>query len=155
MTNLSVYKLYLIIWGVTLLVLFVALPFGLMALGFSRIVSLSFVIGVTSLLSDGFLTKLGLNLGCSETNIVFRFVKGKINTTSMIIASRVIGILIMGTLLTLFNDAFLLLMFAMCFISCVIANAITLAFNPVNRKNHRSGYNTQDQHSTTKQNLME
>ena len=99
-----------------------------MSLGFSRTVTLSFVIGLVALLADGFLTKVGLKQGYSEVNPLFVLLKGRIKEDYMIVLSRFVGIIILLCILVLFNDAFLLLVLALSLMSCVIANAITLVF---------------------------
>lgn len=135
LNKVSIHKLYLTVWGITLLVLFVVLPFGLMAVGFSRVVSLSFVLGVAGLLSDGFLTKAGLTLGCSETNVFYTFLKGTLTVNHKIVLSRVGGIILLAFVMILFRDAVLLLIFSMTSIVCVIANSITLTLKVLTRTN--------------------
>jgi len=148
-------KFGLFLWCTTLLLLFVVLPYSLMSLGYSGTVMLTFVIGITGLLSDGFLTKIGLNIGCSESNIMFLLVKRRINADYMIILSRITGGVFLTYMLVVFNDAFLLLAFATLIIVCVIANSITL-FSKVSSKTHLPALkHTQYQHRTATQKLSE
>ena len=44
----------------------------------------------------------------------------------MIVLSRIVGIVLLLCILFFFNDEFLLLVFALSLMACVIANAITL-----------------------------
>ena len=116
---------YEIVWCVVLLGSFVILPCVLMSLGFSRTVTLSFVIGLVALLSDGFLTKVGLERKCSEVNPLFGLLKGRVKKDHMIVLSRIVGIVLLLYILFVFNDEFLLLVFALSLMTCVIANAFT------------------------------
>jgi len=112
----------------TLLVLFVILPFSLMALGFSRTITLSFVIGLAALLTDGLLTKVGLRQKCFELNPLFRVLKSRLKENYMLVISRIVGAALLLSVLFLFNDEFLLLVFAMSLMTCVIANSVSLVF---------------------------
>jgi len=123
----------MLFWCTSLLLLFIALPTFLLILGFSRSVTLSFVIGVIALFTDGLLTKIGLKHDCFETNPIFRLLKGKIKENYMIVLSRLAGISLLFCVLFLFNDEFLLLVFDLALMVCVIANSITLFLSIISR----------------------
>jgi hypothetical protein len=101
------HNLYRFLLCSTLLVLFVFLPFGLMALGFSRTVTFSFVIWLIALLTDGLLTKVGLKQKCSELNPLFRILNGRLKEDYMIVISRIVGVAFL-------SSAFFYLMMNFC-----------------------------------------
>jgi hypothetical protein len=93
-----------------------------------RTITISYVIGVIGLLTDGFLTKAGLRQNCSELNPLFRILKSKVNENYLIFFSRVVGVTLLTSVLLLFNNEFMLLVFALSLMTCVIVNSISLAF---------------------------
>ena len=116
---------YEIVWCITLLGLFIVMPFTLVYFGFGFTKALSFVIGVASMIADGYLTKTALELGCRELNLTFTVLKGKAKADRMLILSRLAGFFILTFVLLLFNEV-VLLFFALSFMSCVVANSITI-----------------------------
>lgn len=108
-----------------LIVLFVIFPCLMLYFGLNMTLILGFVIGVGSLLSDGFLTKVGLKLGCKELNLTFLIFSRKIGGDNMILFSRLVGIGVLLLVAASANVA-LLLLFDISFLACVVGNSITL-----------------------------
>jgi hypothetical protein len=69
----------------SLLVLFIVCPLALIYFKFNMAMVFGFVIGIAALLTDGFLTKLGLKLGCKELNPSFAMFNKKIGGDRMIL----------------------------------------------------------------------
>jgi hypothetical protein len=94
---------YLVLWCVSLLILFVVMPFLLLFFGFNCIVTLSFVVGIVALLADGILTKIALDQNCSETNPLFTILNEKISENVLIMSSRLFGIIMLSIILLVLN----------------------------------------------------
>jgi hypothetical protein len=87
---------------------------------------LSFIIGVSALLVDELLTKIGLKMGCRERNRVFNFLTKKIEEKYVHCLLTVTGSLMLLCLLVLYDNSLLLMFFALALNAPVIVNALTL-----------------------------
>jgi hypothetical protein len=116
---------YAIIWGLTLLGLFLIVPFAIIGSGLGLIKAWGFAIASAALIADGYLTKACLKVRCKELNPTFPFLKRKIGENYGFILSRLAGFAILVFVLLLFNDA-VLLIFATSFLVGVVANSMTL-----------------------------
>ena len=119
---------YEFVWSFLLLTLFVVTPFFLLNSEFDITVTLAFIIGIASLLSDGFLTLLGLNLKLNETNLTFQFLKNRVKNTHLVLLSRIIGFLLLVTNLIIFRNVLFILIIDYLALVCVMANCITLFY---------------------------
>jgi hypothetical protein len=118
---------YELTWCIIIVVLFLLLPLVLLLfLFFGKVITFTFTIGVGLILADGFLTKVGLKLKCSELNLSFMILKGRVKEDYMLILSRIGGILIFLGIMLMFNNEVILLIFVLPFTMCVVGNAIML-----------------------------
>lgn len=87
---------------------------------------LSFIIGVSALLVDELLTKIGLKMGCREQNRVFNFLTKKIEEKYVHCFLTVVGSLMLLCLLFLYDNSLLLMFFALALNAPVVVNALTI-----------------------------
>ncbi len=86
---------------------------------------LSFVIAVSAIMTDELLTRVGLKLGCKETNRVFNFLNKKRGEQFAHFIVTLAGIVMLSCLLLLFGSE-LLLFFALALNVPVVVNALVL-----------------------------
>jgi hypothetical protein len=83
------------------------------------------ILASSSLITDELLTKIGLKLGCKESNVLFNFLRKKIGEKHTHLLLTLFGFLLIVVLLYVHN-VLLLSFFALGFNIPVIVNALTL-----------------------------
>jgi hypothetical protein len=87
---------------------------------------LSLVVGISALVTDGLLTKIGLQLGCKETNRLFNLLIKKIGERFAHLSITLLGISLLLSLFILYGNSLVLLYFALAFNVPVVLNGITI-----------------------------
>jgi hypothetical protein len=87
---------------------------------------LALIVGVSAIITDELLTKIGLKLGCGERNPVFNILRKRMGEKYVHALLTVAGSLILVSLFLLFDYGALLLLFAVALMTPVIINASTI-----------------------------
>ena len=83
-------------------------------------------LGSTFLITDELLTRIGLKIGCKESNNFFNFLKKKKGDNCAHFLITIAGVTVLVLMAMLFQNALLLSLFAVGFAVPVVLNAFTI-----------------------------